>query len=467
MKKILIIADGILAKIFLERVMSNFSSDNVYDVVAYRNKTLPEKKLENFKFYNFDPTSFEKLSPLLRKDYFQIMILVATQIDAIATYENIRKVNKEVQIILMDRWSLEIEDNRLSKIVSHNILSSRFADYLPDVPVVAQNIGVGNGEIMEIRVPVGSSYVYRHMGSIEQKKWRIAGIYRANSLILPRPTLMIKPNDTLLVVGDPNVLQNVYRSIKKELGQFPAPFGNNIYCLIDMLKFSEKDVAKVANDALLLHSKINSKKLHIKIINPTASHELEKIKSYNSTHILVEIDYYEKDAHVVLKQDLQKKDIGLIVVPNSFFKEHIDELFQAKIPVLKIGFWGLLNISEGAILSSKSEEIEKESSVIFDISSQLDLNIKLYNFNQDSTHGKNPLVDHFESLSKLFGKKIEIVESVKNPLLKLKLRHDVLQFVPFSSKILESNFFSIFSTDMERQSSRLSNLYQLFIPTSL
>ena len=264
MKKILIIADGILAKHFLERVMDSTNSDNSYDVVTYREKTVPSKKLDNFTFYNFDPTSFEKLSPLIGRDYYQIMIIVSKKIDAVGAYNNIRTKDKEVQIILLDRWELELEDSRLEILGSRDVLSSRFVDFLPDMPVIAQNIGLGAGEIMEIRVPIGSSYLYRHIASIVQKKWKISGVYRANTLILPRPTLMIQPNDILLVVGNPNVLQSVYKSVKRELGQFPSPFGSSIYCLVDMFKMSLKEVDKLVNDALLLHAKISSMKLHVK-----------------------------------------------------------------------------------------------------------------------------------------------------------------------------------------------------------
>jgi hypothetical protein len=467
MKKILIIADGILAKHFLERVMNTDISDNLYEVITYREKTLPEKRAENFTFFNFDPTSFEKLYPILNRDYFQIMIITSKKIDATITYQNIRSVNKEIQIVMMDRWDLEYNDSRLVQLSSRNVLSSRFVDYLPNVPVIAQNVGLGAGEIMEIRVPIGSSYVYRHIASIQQKKWKISAIYRANSLILPRPTLMIQPNDVLLTVGDPNVLQSVYRSIKRELGQFPSPFGNSIYCLVDMLKMKPKEVDKVVNDALLLHAKINSMKLHIKVINPTYSQAFEKIKSYNNKHINVTIDYYNTSATKVMREDLKDTDIGLIVVTNEFFVHHTGVLFQTRIPIFKIGAWGFSNLKDGVVLSSNGEDIEKESSVIFDLSTQLDLDIKLYNFNPDGLHERNSLVEHFDNLSKLFGKKVTIISENKNPLLKLRNRDDVLQFVPFNSKILDSNLFSIFSTDMEKLYFKLSNSYQLFIPTAI
>lgn len=287
MKKILIIADGILAKQFLERVIESEAGENSYTIITYKEETLPKKRPENFKFFEFDPTSFEKLSVVLNEHFFQIMMILSNEIDVMATYRNIRQIDNKVRIVLMDRWDLKIDDNRLMMLNSRDILASRFVDHLPGVPIIAQNIGLGIGEVMEVSVPIGSSYVYRHLASIEQSKWRIAAIYRANTFILPRPTLMILPNDLLLTVGDPKVLQSVFKSVKKELGQFPSPFGSSIYCLVDMLSMNDKEIDVLVNDALLLHSKLNSKRLHVKVINPTYSKAFEKIKSYNNGHINV------------------------------------------------------------------------------------------------------------------------------------------------------------------------------------
>lgn len=320
MKKILIIADGILAKQFLEKVMETEAGENSYTIVTYKEETLPKKRPENFKFFEFDPTSYEKLAVILNEQFFQVMIIMSNELDVKATYTNIRRVDSKVRIVIMDRWDLQIEDKRLLMLNSREILASRFTDHLPNTPIVAQNIGLGIGEIMEVSVPVGSSYAYRHLASIEQSKWRIAAVYRSNTLILPRPALMLLPNDLLLLVGDPKVLQSVFKSIKRELGQFPSPFGSSIYCLVDMLRMKDDEIDVLINDSLLLHSKLNSNKLHIKIINPTYSKTLEKIKSYSNHHINVLIDYFETNPRKVLRDDTEKMDIGLIVVMNTFFQ---------------------------------------------------------------------------------------------------------------------------------------------------
>ena len=466
MKKILIIADGILAKQFLERVMETEAGENSYTVVTYKEETLPKKRPENFKFFEFDPTSFEKLSIVFSEQFFQVMLILSNELDVMATYRNIRQIDTKVRIVIMDRWNLQLDDKKLYMLNSRDILASRFTDHLPNTPIVAQNIGLGIGEIMEVSVPIGSSYAYRHLASIEQDKWRIAAVYRTNTLLLPRPTLMLLPNDLLVIIGDPKVLQSVFKSVKRELGQFPSPFGSSIYCLVDMLSMNEQEIDELVNDALLLHSKLNSKKLHVKIINPTYSKAFEKIKSYHNHHINVMIDYFENNPRKALKEDTESYDIGLIVVQNSFFHNNRKTLFNTKLPVFKIGKYGFGSLNEAVVLSNDAEEIEKESSVIFDVAKQLSLEIKLYTYNPEETKQNTNLIEHFESLSKLFGREINVVQSEKNPLLKLKNKNSILQFLPFNRKIIESNFFSIFSTDMEKLHFKLANSYQLFIPVN-
>ena len=464
MKKILIIADGILAKQFLEKVMETEAGENSYTIVTYKEETIPKKRPENFKFFEFDPTSYEKLAVILNEQFFQVMIIMSNELDVKATYTNIRRVDGKVRIVIMDRWDLKLEDKRLLILNSREILASRFTDHLPNTPIVAQNIGLGIGEIMEVSVPVGSSYAYRHLASIEQSKWKVAAVYRANTLILPRPALMLLPNDLLLLVGDPKVLQSVFKSIKRELGQFPSPFGSSIYCLIDMLRMHETEIDVLLNDALLLHSKLNSNKLHVKIINPTYSKTLDKIKGYNNSHINVMIDYFENNPRKALRDDTESMDIGLIVVMNRFFQKNRRALYKTKLPIFKMGRRGFASLNQGVVLSNDAHEIEQESSVIFDVATQLSLELKLYTYNPDHENEKNRLIEHFDNLSKIFGREVDVVQSDKNPLVKLRNKDNILQFLPFSPKILEANILSIFSTDMEKLHFKLANNYQLFIP---
>ncbi|MFV0481957.1 MAG: COG3400 family protein, partial [Campylobacteraceae bacterium] len=449
MKKILIIADGILAKHFLERVVKMHSDNNEYSIVYYRRRTLPEKLPQSIKTYLFDPTSIEKLSSIVSKDFERIFIVVSKKLDLTASLENIRKVNKKTSVYIVDRWGLELKDKYLTTINSRDVISANLVDFLPGIPIIAKNVGLGIGEIIEVRVPVGSSYVYRHLGSIEQRRWRIAAIYRNDSLILPKPNTMIQPNDLLLTIGEPQVLQDVYKSIKQELGQFPLPFGSNIYCFIDMKTMDENRINTLLHDSMLLQERLNAKKLYIKIINPKDSNYLNKIKEYKRDFIDVLVDYHEFNAEQVFDKDKSSFDIGLCVVDKTFFESNAKMLYKTKIPIFKVGIWGIERLKRGIVIGINTEDSEKDSSVIFDLSTQLNLEVELYTFNPDKEDDKETIAEHFENIAKIYGKKVNIIQkSDKNPILEFTKQHDILQFIPFHQESLKSRILSLFSTDM-------------------
>ena len=62
MKKILIIADGDAGEHFIRRVVDTYTSENIYYVVQPKAKEYEDVNPARFKFYEFDPTSFYKLS---------------------------------------------------------------------------------------------------------------------------------------------------------------------------------------------------------------------------------------------------------------------------------------------------------------------------------------------------------------------------------------------------------------------
>ena len=104
---------------------------------------------------------------------------------------------------------------------------------------------------MEVHVPFGSSYAYRHIGSILQNQWKIAALYRDEKQILPTNDTMIRPNDTLLILGKPIVLNGIYKTINKRIGLFPEPFGKNIYLILD-LRHDQKDAVLYLKQSIYL-----------------------------------------------------------------------------------------------------------------------------------------------------------------------------------------------------------------------
>lgn len=468
MKNILIIADGILAKNFLERLFN--SKNNAlhnYTVITYNEETLPswDVNFENFIFYSFDPTSLGKLKMHLNSEFEQAMVIMQNEFDIRCVCDNLRQIYPNLEIDVMDLWGMERylgSDNLISIIDARKILSSRFMDFLPDAPVIADNIGLGLGEIMEIQVPHGSSYAYRHVGNIRKKRWKIAMIYRNGGYMIATPSTLIMPNDMLLVVGEPRILENVFRAIKKEPGQFPNPFGNNIYLALDMKLMSNNDIERLLSDTLELHKKLNSKKLYIKVVNPTLSQIFSSIKELRSDSIFIKIDYFSTKISIQ-KSKMNELDIGLVVTNSTAFNLYKKGYEALKVPVLKIGTSGLSSVKSGVILGDKTDA-ESNSSVIMDCCKQLDFSIDFYHFDNKFDDDSKELREHFESLSKIFDKKVNIINDGTNPLIKLKNNENILQFLSFSSKIMDSKFGAIFSKDINRLHYILGDSYQLFIP---
>ncbi len=462
---VLILADGIVAKHFIERIMANYVSQNHYHVVYMDESLKPSEVRANFFFYRFDPTSFVKLSKLFLRRYKEVVIVLGNRIDTVATFENVRRLDTSVTIVVLDKWGLEIEDSNFIALDANEILANRIVDHLPNVPVIAQNVGLGMGEIMEVLVPFGSAYVYRHVGSIEQKNWKIAAIYRNNKLILPAPDTMIWPNDLLLLIGQPTVLREVFRSIKREVGQFPLPFGVNCYLFIDMMRLGAQAIRHLVMTAIYLHQKINDKKLLIRVVNPTDIATLDFIKSYASDDIDVMIDYsYDANLEVV-RSDLQQGGVGLCIVHQCCFSmpRLREMLYEFKIPIFCAANVSVNTLKNAGLIMVNDENYEKISSVVFDVAVQLHLSLKLFEY--DEVDAK--ILEHFQNLANIFSKELHIQKTKSNPIRYIAQREkDMLLVYPFSQKVLRARPWKIFSTDPEMLFFKLRSFHQIFIPVS-
>lgn len=468
MKKILIISDGDAGKHFIQRVADTYTSENIYYVVELKAKEYEDINPARFKFYEFDPTSLYKLSNLLKMEFIQVFIAMDNMQDVENTIKNIRAIKKQLRIIVLDKWDMRNEDPNLVLINSYEILASRFIDYLPNVPVIAQNVGLGEGEIMEVLVPFGSSFVYRHLGVIEQKNWRIVAIYRNRKLIMPLRRRMIHPNDLLLLVGEPAVLKSVYRAIKRELGQFPEPFGSNLYLYIDMNKVDMTTIKELVRRAVFAHKKFKHN-LIIKIINPGDIDTIQYIKEFQDDNIVINIEFQTLDVATSFHNDIKLYHVGLVIVSKDAFADHTTRnlLFEAQVPVLKISNRSFAKLKDAALILGENRDLEKVSTTIFDISEQMGFNIELYNCLNEHQDEKEQVIEHYNNLSTIFSKSIKIYSDTQNPIRTLRQKENFIQILPFTQKMTQHKIYSLFSTDSERLYHKLDDYHQIFIPIQL
>ena len=468
MKKILIISQGDVGSHFIQRVNQTYSSENMYYIVESKAREYEDINQAKFKFYEFDTTSLYKLSNLLKMDFLQVFIAMDSLIDVENTISNIRAKKKKLRVIVLDQWGMKNEDSNVSLINTKELLASRLLDYLPNVPVIAQNVGIGEGEIMEVMVPFGSSFVYRHIGGIEQKNWRIVAIYRERKLVMPSRRRMIQPNDLLVLVGDPAVLKSVYRAIKRELGQFPEPFGSNLYLYIDMNVVNHNSLEEFVRRAIFVHRKFTHD-LIIKIVNPNNIYIIRQIKDLGTKNIIIEIEYDSIHLKEKFFKDIKSHHIGLIIASQNIFNSHKlrTMFYEAHVPVLKISNKSFSEVKDAALILSDNRDLEKISANVFDISQQLGFNIELYDYLNEHQKEIEQVIEHFSNLATIFSKSIKIFKENENPIRILKQKKNFIHILPFTHKLTRRRIFSLFSTDNELLYHRLDDNHQIFIPVQL
>lgn len=455
MKNILILADGSIAKHFIEWVGRKRVADNKYYVVSYTQNTIPENMAGNISYIEADPTSFSKLRTIMEDvKYSNIFIVMENIDDARYSLKNIRLVDDKVRVILTNQWDDdEIGRDEENVTILHNdeILSAHLYDHLPNVPVVAQNVGLGKGEIMEILVPFGSTYAFRHVGSILQRKWKIAAIYRDEKQIIPNNATMIRPNDTLLVLGKPIVLDGVYKTINKRIGLFPEPFGQDLYLIIDF-RYDQEDVMLYLKESIYLLDKLEDKSLFIRIIYPNNFALIDELKTYERDNITISVCYDEKDIRSLVEYDIQEWDIGLVINSlKTFEQEDLREiLYSLKKVVYLFGDQLLYNIKKCIILMDEKEKMESISSTAFDVSESLNLDLTLADFDPEGDfESRKMTIDHYETISHIFNMDIKIEQKVANPIRELSVMEDILQIAPFEKELRTDNIKKFISTRVQ------------------
>jgi len=475
MKNILILASGMVAKHFIQRVSKNRVAGNHYYIMCTKAKTLPQNLNKNITLIKSDPTSFLHIKEVMFSTSFSsVFIIIKTFEEAKYALKNITLINKKIRIILVNQWGEtelgKVQEN-ITTINSASVVAGYLYDQLPNVPLVAQNLGLGKGEIMEVHIPFASSYAYRHIGSIDQSKWKIASIYRQGKQILPTTATMIRPNDTLLIVGQPIVLNGVYRTINKKVGLFPEPFGKNIYLILDF-RFDSKEALAYLQEALYLIKKLKDKALFIRLIYPN---DFALIKAFrelqeNIKDVYVFVLYTQNDIEKTIKQDIESYDVGLIMGSTTTVKNRkIQSLLYGATKLLYLfGKTPIQRLKKSVVLMGENSKMESISSTAFDISQMLGLQLILADYNPEALFEKSQkVVEHYQTLKEIFDIQMKFEQKTANPIRELAKMPPFLQIVSFEKELNTQSYRKLFSSRVEDFIFTTNTHPKLLVPFSL
>ena len=469
MNRVLILAEGKEAKNFILSITENYLNLAEFDVI-YQNETdiYDKCKVDGINFYKIPFGNFINLAFFQKKDYSKIIVVIKNKFFALNALNMLEEfIKRNILIEFVDFWDIEIENKNLNVIKIPTITNATLIDLLPNIPVFARNIGLGREEIMEVEVPASSSFIYRNVELLNKEnytKWRITAIYRNDKLILPNKMTTIHPYDKLVIVGKSKILKDVYKNIKKDVGLFPAPYGNNIYLLIDRKDMKQKETSRLLKAAIHLQRKFQSKKLIIKIINPNLN-RFDKLNKFENIEIYVE--YYQKDKIEVMMEDILKFNIGMLVINNKFYYANLDFLLKIKKPFLKVGDESIKKCVNSGLILRDEEEVAEISPVVFDISSQLKTEIKFLDIDPENVKlEKKEITKYYENLAKMYYyKNVEFILNDKNPFFEIREMKNICFFVPFNKKIARNKLFSYIIPNMNKIEILLDKYNQFMIPT--
>ena len=453
MKHILILADGPVAKRFLEWINDIRIVDNQYHVACYKDGVLPKKSNRIISTCRTDPTSYSKLlSVMSMVNFSMVFVVMESREDTQYTLKNIRQIDNKISVVLLNKWEDNYDDiDNLTIIDEYHLIATHLYDNLPNVPVIAKNVGLGEGEIMEMMVPFGSNYAYRHVGSIAQRKWKIAAIYRNKKQILPTSATMIYPNDTLLALGKPMVLDGVYKSINKKIGFFPEPFGKDLYLLLDFDRDQDSAIMYL-QESIYLTDRLENKKLFVRIINPSNFNLIEALKEEEKENVSIRICYDIKGTDELIEYDIQNFDVGLVLNSINTFDGvgMMDRLYQLKKLIYIFGDTSLYDITQSVVLITNESEMESISSTAIDLSESINLELHLCNFDPEGDFdNKKMIIEHYETLSQIFNYKIYTDQDVVNPIRMIQSMNNILQISPFTPETKRKSIFNLISTKVQ------------------
>ena len=467
MKNILILAHGDIAKHFVQWVDKSRINNNRYYITCNNHTKLDIKNRPNLTLIEEDPTSYLRLSHIMQGIEFSVaFIVMENREEILATYRNIRMINPKLRIVYSSKWDdLYINDDNIKIINIYELIASSLYEELPNVPIIAKNIGLAQGEIMEVLVPFGSPYAYRHIGSVSNRKWKIILIYRNDKQIFTNNATMIKPNDRLIVAGNPTLLEEVYKTITERKKLFPEPFGKNLYLILDMHQDIE-DISIELNESIFIKKQFAHSKLYIRVLNMKNSDIIDNIIKEEKIDIEILEKCEQNELLNIIEYDMMEYDIGLFLIDGRIFKKALQKrLYILKKPIYIFGESSLYNISKAVILITDESQMESISSSVFDVCETLNLQLSLCNYVPDGDFSeKKNIIEHYETLANLHNFKIEIVEKRINPIRELREESDILNIIPFDKSVMNKPIVNFFSQNFSRYFLSIKKHPKLLIP---
>ncbi|WP_432820887.1 NAD-binding protein [Trichloromonas sp.] len=201
-------------------------------------------------------------------------------------------------------------------------------------------IGIGKNEILEVEVSPSSRLANKPLGWLRPKSWRFGLIYRDGNIVVPSKSVVLKPRDKVVILGEPRVLKTVAERLSSSLSDFPLDYGDTGLILV-----GDRETPAFFSEIAYLASTLPLRRLILAVAEGTEIPELLLQLIADKDPVTVEISRTAAPLEVVRSTlDQRSCSLGLCVMsPGLLFKRFsaarakrqlLDIFAQADCPVL-------------------------------------------------------------------------------------------------------------------------------------
>lgn len=200
------------------------------------------------------------------------------------------------------------EDLGVRTLDLNSMLARTMVHYLQDPQIAVTPLSHGNSEIFEIDVGATYMAIGKKVKAIEGRTWRVVGILRDHSLMFPAPETLVREHDCLLILGKPDLFQEVCSLLECGRPRFPMAYGQRLSLA---LPAKHSGLEQVCLDEIL-HLGQNLGLESMELVCESKDTDLD-----SQGHEIMHIHKHRLDTRMEagLPSLCQERNVGLVVMP--------------------------------------------------------------------------------------------------------------------------------------------------------
>lgn len=161
------------------------------------------------------------------------LLLAVTESDAVnVEVARMARAHFKVEDIVVVTDDLDEVDEvglpRSAAVVRSGAVTAAVTNRVPGLDARGVGVGQGRGELRQVRVQEGSRALGKTLRELSPRNWLVAAVYRGERLLVPHGDTTLEPDDAVLLVGEPEVVEAVASFIGGGRPMFPTQWGEYV-----------------------------------------------------------------------------------------------------------------------------------------------------------------------------------------------------------------------------------------------